>query len=229
MPIKLNKRFRRASYGLLIGAAIAVNEQTGYNGFDILGGDFNIACTVDPTCRKLTDEEIDLAREYFGDNVDYSSINYFNRPPIWGLRIKENSIAVSSLGNIFETSEEFYGRASEFRKDSVLLHEIMHVWQWQHGYLTRKSDRRPHDGIYEYDIAEYENFLDFGIEQQGEIIQSIHSLRQRFDNAISQNSPVQATLICENLNTHENIAAQVLPIEITDCTISEQIQPAPEI
>lgn len=227
MPLKLNKRFRRAALGIAIGASISANERTGYNGFDFLGAEFNLACAIDPTCRKLTEEEIELAREYFGNDVDYSTVNYFDRAPMWNFRGRENTIAVSSLGNIFEVSEEFYDNASDTEKDNVFLHEMLHVWQWQHGYLKPSKDRREHDGTYQYSINDYENFLDFGIEQQGEIIQSIHALRLNFENSLKQNRQDRLTIICDYLNMHEQMAAQELPIEITNC--SEPAPPVPEI
>lgn len=227
MPLKINKRFRRAALGLIIGASISANERTGYNGFDFLGAEFNLACAIDPTCRKLTEEEIELAREYFGDDLDYSTVNYFNRAPLWGFRKQENAIAVSSSGNIYEMNEEFYDAGNDFLISNVFLHEMHHVWQWQNGHLNPLKKRREHDGTYQYNINEYERFLDFGIEQQGEIIQSIHAFRVSLRDQGDQISKERTTILCDYLNKHEEMAAQELPIEITDC--GNDIAPVPEI
>jgi len=227
MPIHLGKKFRRAGYGLIAAGLVTINEQTGYNGFDVLGAEFNLACAIDPTCRKLTEDEIELARGYFGDDIDYSTVNYYDRAPMWGFKKHENAIAVSSIGNIYEMNEEFYDTTSDFLISNVFLHEMQHVWQWQKGYLNPLKERREHDGTYQYNINEYEQFLDFGIEQQGEIIQTIHALRVNLRNSASSTSSQRIANICRYLNKHEEMAAQELPIEITDC--SATVQPVPEI
>lgn len=223
MSTKFKRQFRQASCAFLVGSLIYANETTGYNGFDVLGAEFNLACAIDPTCRKLTEDQIELAREYFGDSIDYSTVNYFSRSPLWGQEKNSGALAISSFGNIYETDNDFYESAHKIAKDNVFIHEMIHVWQWQHGYLVAENQRRPHDNIYQHDINEYENFLDFGIEQQGVILQTIHANRFLLDDT----SEINIAEICSTLNQHEEMAAQMLPIEITDCLATTQ--PVPEI
>lgn len=196
--------------------AVFINEATGYNAFD--WGGTNIACSIDPTCRKLSDEEIEFARQFFGDDIDYEDVNYFTRNPFFGLMPRQNTIARSVFGNIYETKPEYFESAPV--KNDVFAHEMHHVWQYQtKPFLEMFSKVSGHDDVYEFDIDDYETFEEFGVEQQAEIIQFIAAYREVL-NSYNDRPGVRPNLIapCERLNKLEEKAAQELPIEITDCT-----------
>ena len=80
----------------LAAGAWAANDATGYQLFNQADGD-NIFCEIDPTCRKLTEGEIALARQYFGDSIDYRQVNIFNRPHFF----KD----ISGLNSLFGSGE----------------------------------------------------------------------------------------------------------------------------
>lgn len=216
MRIVKNTKARVLAIGLL---AATFNEVGGYQPFNM--GDINIACSIDPTCRKLTDDEIALAEQYFGDSIDYSDVNYFTRPYLWNIKDAGNVIAQSAYGSIYEVRDAYYENADQAALDEVFIHEMGHVWQYQQGHLNPRGDRRAHDHTYDYNLAldEYESFLEYGIEQQATILQRIYVRRNQMqDIQTLYNFNVDVQAYCSLLNNHERLAAQELPIEITDCS-----------
>lgn len=215
-----SKIIRTFSVATSLVGLVALNELSGYNAFDLTGS-FNLACHIDPTCRKLTDEEIELARQYFGDDIDYDRVNYFTRPTRWGFGPTSrttsegtfNIAASVAHGNIYEVSENYRDTENTRYKNSVFIHEMAHVWQYQNGFLTPHYLRKEgHDDIYAVDIDAYDTFAEFGVEQQAEIIQTIFDLHARRDNGRDLGE-----LSCETLNKYIDIASQVIPLDIQHC------------
>ncbi len=88
----------------------------------------------------------------------------------------------------------------------LLAHELTHVWQWQNrdrtGYhpLRAAAEHGKDDDPYLFDLAEAPNFLDYGFEQQGAIVEEYVCCRalaptaprtQRLHTMLKQALPVQ--------------------------------------
>jgi hypothetical protein len=76
--------------------------------------------------RRLTREEIDHARKIFGDALDYGVI-----------RITQGSVfalfSATAVGNSVNLQPRHFAGAGLAAPDpSVLIHELAHVWQFQH-------------------------------------------------------------------------------------------------
>ncbi|MEO0592562.1 MAG: hypothetical protein AAFZ38_03195 [Myxococcota bacterium] len=89
--------------------------------------------------RSLTEEEIAVAREVFGDSIDYNAV-----------RIKTGDAGLFSVGGndrpfvlgntiyfkdraLFESLSKDQDRTAYLEAKGLFIHEMMHVWQYQNG------------------------------------------------------------------------------------------------
>jgi len=84
-----------------------------------------------PESRRLTDGEIRLARSVFGNHLDYAAVRIC-RAPKW------LTAAVSPNGSIYYPAPHYLDDFSQAGTPYQiwLIHELSHVWQWQHGFQT---------------------------------------------------------------------------------------------
>jgi hypothetical protein len=127
--------------------------------------------------RNLTDSEIDLARQLFGDAIDYSKVWVDQR----SLLAAHHSIEAFVSFNCIN-----YRNAIS---DAVFLHEMVHIWQYQrfgsiYIALAWRAHRR--ENVYDYGgpYALYKEmlrgslFTSFSVEQQAEIVEDYYRLYQ---------------------------------------------------
>lgn len=116
--------------------------------------------------RHLTEGEKLLIRSIFDSSIDRLDYIY-----IIAHRLVLKDYAISPNGHIYFNSKNW---KEDFSKENIelqswLIHEMVHVWQVQQGInLLRKAffDRR-----YQYVISMKKSFLDYGVEQQAQIVQ----------------------------------------------------------
>lgn len=192
-----------------------------------------LICTVDPTCRKMTKDEIELIRPIFGDAVRYQDINIFNRPSLFGV-FDKSKIAQAMRNNIYLTENMGPGRydfgfARKIESGGVSIdddhagdfaHEVAHVWQYQKVGLTYSSAPMK----YEYSLGSHDQFMAFNKEQQAEIIKSYFEQRRALANFSAYATSVTSTRIdpsyamkkigeyCDGLAKYEAKLRQELPI-----------------
>lgn len=183
---KLSK-FGRLRIAFAMAAAMFFTSQTtGYRMFDTDDG--NLMDHVDTTYRYLTDGEVELAREYFGDSIDYSQIKIFHRPHFF-IDLSEfggtEAAAVSLFGNIHIYSERY--KSDDMSKDpahaALFIHEMAHVWQYQNlnlsNYFNQIFRSLPiNSESYAYALDEHERFADFENEQQAEMLEDLYREKQ---------------------------------------------------
>ncbi|WEH91158.1 type IV secretion protein Rhs [Acinetobacter soli] len=123
--------------------------------------------------RKLTSGEISLAREIFSSHLNYDSIF------ICAHRLVLKHYAISPNGhiyfNVIDWCEDFSTQSIEMQ--SWLIHELVHVWQVQQGIkLIRKAifERQ-----YHYVLKRGKTFLEFGVEQQAQMVQDYFLKKHR--------------------------------------------------
>jgi hypothetical protein len=123
--------------------------------------------------RKLTSGEISLAREIFSSHLNYDSIF------ICAHRLVLKHYAISPNGhiyfNVIDWCEDFSTQSIE--KQSWLIHELVHVWQVKQGIkLIRKAifERQ-----YHYVLKRGKTFLEFGVEQQAQMVQDYFLKKHR--------------------------------------------------
>ncbi len=129
--------------------------------------------------RPLTTGEIQLLRPIYGDQVRYEIV---------GMR---RSALIAALAGAVTLQDTVYWNprlycedfaAAPVRIAAVLVHEIMHVWQFQnlkaYHFLKAGAEHVYRWGrVYEYSLDEHEQLLDFHYEQQGQILQDFYHLK----------------------------------------------------
>lgn len=115
--------------------------------------------------RPLTVAEKHLATSVFGSALILDDIQ------IIAHRLVLNHYAISPNGNIYFNHADW---CEDFSKQSLsqqswLIHELVHVWQYQQGIkLLRKGliERK-----YRYVLKQGKSFFHYGIEQQAQMVQ----------------------------------------------------------
>lgn len=182
-----------------LAAAASYLEITGYKHFDAADG-ANVFCDLDPSCRQLTDGEVEKARKVFGDQIEYENVKVFNRPNYLTYPVKFlfgfSASAEAPNGNVYYIKDSLYtdDLSKERHKFPVLMHELTHVWQYQNetsmlpaAINAFKNADYDYNNAYEYDIDADTDFKDYNIEQQGEIIEEYIRLLNRYETSGAKN------------------------------------------
>lgn len=115
--------------------------------------------------RALTQEECILARSVFADHLDVTQIKLIAATRMW------RGYAMSPNGMVYFHPSDMVADFSQasVQQQSWLIHELTHVWQYQKGraVVVRAALNRR----YQYDAALSKPFLQYGIEQQAQIVQ----------------------------------------------------------
>ena len=121
--------------------------------------------TTELKSRNLTVGEKQIATSVFGSSLKLDDIK------IVAHRLILKHYAMSPNGHIYfhpqDWCEDFSQRS--LAQQSWLIHELTHVWQIQRGMaVLRKAlfDRK-----YSYVLQQGKQFLDYGIEQQAQMVQ----------------------------------------------------------
>ena len=84
--------------------------------------------------RRLTDNEIKMAKLIFADSIDYARVKIYQGIPC----LPTMQVAVSPNGNIYfprNNCPDDFVLASESHQ-IWMIHELTHVWQYQQGFKT---------------------------------------------------------------------------------------------
>src|SRR5262249_45478620 len=116
----------------------------------------------------LTEKEKELARTYFGDSVDLEAVRV-----VVGKTGTDDAV---TLGNVIRAP------AGLRLAGGTLMHELVHVWQYQTGGTDYISDSLGHQassfaakgkrgGAYAYNLVTGKSFFAYSAEQQAQIIE----------------------------------------------------------
>ncbi len=122
--------------------------------------------------RALTKGEVKLAETVFGDSLQLTEVRL--KTACWVLK----NYAVSPDGHIYFHPSNWIADFSQasLSKQSWLIHELTHVWQWQQGLKVIRGamiNRR-----YSYKLKAGKSFFNYGIEQQARMVQDYFIRRQ---------------------------------------------------
>ena len=125
----------------------------------------NLNQLLEVKSRQLTAAEKQLAKSVFGAHLQLDAIR------IVAHRGVIKNYAISPNGNVYFNPQNWCDDFSKrsLQKQSWLIHELAHVWQIQQGLsVVRKAifDRR-----YNYILEQGKLFLQYGIEQQAQMVQ----------------------------------------------------------
>ena len=156
--------------------------------------------------RRLTAGEIALAKTVFGDSIDYDGVRLHTRRLLpFGIQKKQQAMAYRSHTSFpRDAYSEDFSKETDAGKQSVFIHELVHVWQHQNRVLsTPKEAAREtlrhkfnYQESYHYTLARKRDLTTYGFEQQAAIIQDYflltrHGISQSFKNRRRPGHPPQ--------------------------------------
>lgn len=133
--------------------------------------------TKDGSLRLMTLGEIKMAKEIFRDTIRYPKV-WIHKGSYFPLGLQLKRMSMSPNGEMYfrdEYSPDF--SKADIRKQHTFIHELSHVWQYQHGMKVKLR------GLVSW-VAKYEYALDswplstYSMEQQAQIIADYYILTQ---------------------------------------------------
>ena len=127
---------------------------------------------TDEKPRELTQDEVKVAERVFGDMIDLGEV-----------RIAENHWLTDWLapnGIVMTIGNTIYGINIP---DDTLIHELVHVWQYNRGRITALSAFLEHlkawrtgqtAELYYYSVEPRQTFRKYGFEEQASIVQDAY-------------------------------------------------------
>jgi Domain of unknown function (DUF4157) len=127
--------------------------------------------------RPLTPGEVALAKPVFGNSINLSQV-----------RIIQTSISPgTTVGNVIRMEEKF-----DIEKEAdaqTLIHELTHVWQYQHNgtdyisvslqaQITAAIKTGNRNNAYDYKAEDAKTFFDYSPEQQGFIVENYFAMQR---------------------------------------------------
>jgi uncharacterized Zn-binding protein involved in type VI secretion len=141
--------------------------------------------------RPLTSGEIAMARQVFGNSIDYSKVKVHNHGYLW-FNLQGKNTAMSPDGEIYFREENYeadfsnpstVGKSAYNRIYHWFIHEMGHVWQYQLGYGVKKkgavlqTTQGKKAYYYQLDPNKNLSLSDYNMEQQCEIIADYYSMK----------------------------------------------------
>jgi len=124
------------------------------------------------TGRRLTEGEVKLARQVFGDSLPYRRIRIVQAPPLWwgamapfGKRIYHSR---------WRAARDF--SLADMHEQSWFIHEMTHLWQAQNGVILILA-KLGAVGKRAYKIPKGKTFGKMGIEAQAEVARKLFLAR----------------------------------------------------
>ncbi|OUS10786.1 hypothetical protein A9Q89_10510 [Gammaproteobacteria bacterium 53_120_T64] len=129
--------------------------------------------------RKLTINEIQFAKELYGDSIKYNQVLIFDEKYAF---FQPDNSGMTPNGNIYihgVTSKDFGLKTTRGVLKSFFIHEMGHVWQKQNNILNpivsaiANSIRNGffYGESYKYQLNENADLMDYRMEQQAQIIE----------------------------------------------------------
>ena len=119
--------------------------------------------------RKITQGEIILAQQVFGRSIKYGDVNIYKGSYL-PFDLQDINTAMAPNGNIYFINnyrQDF--SVSSLISKHLFIHEMMHVWQHQHGYAVRTRGLVSGFRSYYYDLTNM-SLNSYPMEQQACII-----------------------------------------------------------
>jgi type VI secretion system secreted protein VgrG len=176
-------------------------EWNGYESFEKKDGS-NFLCDIDPQCRYLTENEIKLAEQVYGDAIDYKGVKVFNRSYLF-LPDIFNDRSHAPNGNIYisDTNKRSIDLSEKYSNQTFLIHELGHVWQFHNGkdprlsaifYMESDNLKINYKPDYDYKFDENLSFHDYNLEQQASIFEDYYiELNRKHRNLIHKSKLIQ--------------------------------------
>jgi hypothetical protein len=130
--------------------------------------------------RALTAREIALAREVFGDAINYAKVCIIDRRYI---PFQPKNCAMTPNGKLYFHRScwraDFAAADASITDQHWFIHEMVHVWQHQLGYPVRLRGAIRLGLDYHYQLRPGATLADFNMEAQGDLLADYFVLRLR--------------------------------------------------
>jgi hypothetical protein len=137
----------------------------------------------------LTPLEIELARTVFGDSIDYSRVRLMHASESLWFRTVGNVIRIPPFFTVDPSASARYHPLAVDYMRHTFIHEMTHVWQYQHGgtsyisyslgpQLVAMVRRKGRNAAYCYEADSATSFWEFTPEQQGLIVENFFLMRE---------------------------------------------------
>lgn len=121
--------------------------------------------------RLLTMGEIALARSLYGFGIKYSRV-WVHRESYLPFNIQPVDIAMSPNGEMWfreDTYSHDFSMEADVQKKHRFMHEMMHVWQSQHGMFVRTRGLFSRFADYSYSLDKTD-IRHYSLEQQASLV-----------------------------------------------------------
>lgn len=136
------------------------------------------------TKRALTAGEIALAKEIFGESIDYSTVTV---TPEKFIGFHPDDTAMAPDGNLYMPGcyKDDYAAESTWWQ-ATFIHEMTHVWQYQNKILSPVAEavklnikfKFDYAAAYGYTLDAKKDLVEYNMEQQASIVQDYFSLKK---------------------------------------------------
>ena len=152
--------------------------------------------------RPLTAGEIALAKTVFGGSIDYASVRLHDRrvlPP--GLQDKHQAVAkYNDISFPRSAYSDDFGAEKDAFKQSVFIHELVHVWQHQNRVVSTLREavketlkhKFNYGKCYLYKLDANKDLVRYGFEQQAAMIQDYFLLTHHNEAKSYKNRRIDA-------------------------------------
>ncbi|MFZ4835366.1 type IV secretion protein Rhs [Rouxiella sp. Mn2063] len=129
--------------------------------------------------RRMTSGEIALTQTLYSNQIAYSKV-WIHCDSYLPLGLQAKNVAMTPNGEVYFREGYYY---ADFSADNVsidskhiFLHELCHVWQYQHGMMVKLRGLFSWAVDYHYDLAKT-RLSCYSMEQQASIVSDYYILR----------------------------------------------------
>ncbi|WP_205297235.1 type IV secretion protein Rhs [Candidatus Pantoea multigeneris] len=129
--------------------------------------------TKEGSLRLMTLGEIALARRVFGGSIVYHRV-WIHCASYLPFGLQGENVAMAPNGEIWFRKnlyrKDFSDICTRLDEKHTFIHEMAHVWQFQHHQWVRMRGMFSWMADYTYDLIEGKRLTDYSLEQQAQII-----------------------------------------------------------
>ncbi|WP_456310164.1 type IV secretion protein Rhs [Serratia proteamaculans] len=133
--------------------------------------------TKDGSLRLMTLGEIKMAKEIFRDTIIYSKV-WIHKGSYFPFGLQKKWVAMSPNGEIYfrDDYRPDFSKA-DMKRRQIFIHELSHVWQYQHGMQVKLRGLVSWAVRYDYALDSWP-LSTYRMEQQAQIIADYYLLTQ---------------------------------------------------
>ena len=161
--------------------------------------------------RALTSGEIAMARQVFGEAIDYRSVKIHNHGYWMFFGFQRDDTATAPNGEIYLPQDLFKPDFSLLgpTEQRLLIHELTHVWQYQLGYPIKRIRAIRPSMNYSYTLGVGQKLRDYNMEAQGNILADYYTLKVHGDKRALYETQYMFTTF-DMLPTYEQTLSEFL-------------------